>query len=78
MDWGLFWTIIGTGIGIVGFIWQILHNIELRLDAKIDKLESRVDSLDEKIFWVITGRNLKEAILEERMKQENKTPKTNP
>jgi len=69
MDWGLFFTIIGTAITSIGFMWQIMKHFE-------QKMESKMEKLDERIFWLATGKSLKEAILEEKMRQDK--PRTNP
>ncbi len=47
---------------------------------------SRMDKLDERMFWIVTGKNREDAILEERIKREEriknmkrvKHPKTDP
>lgn len=53
MDYTLFWTIIGTGVGIVGFLYALLRNIKIDFDHKLDKLDekltSRIDGLGGKI-----------------------------
>jgi Tfp pilus assembly protein PilN len=55
-----------------------VNEIQTDINSHIDRLEKKIDVLDERIFWVITGKDLKQAILDERMKQEKNQPKTDP
>ena len=75
MDTGTIATIIGTGIGIVGFVYAFLRNFKTDINSHIDIIEKRTDALEERMFWMATGKRLEDAILEERLKRE---PKTNP
>lgn len=65
MDWGIFWTIIGTGLGVVALIYNYLRNF--RAD-----LEKRIDAQDERIFLLATGKTLREAMIETKKKSEEK------
>lgn len=47
MDWIQGFTIIGTGVGIVGFIYMFLENIKKDLNEKISRRSSKVENLDQ-------------------------------
>lgn len=34
-----------------------------------ERLDARMNELEERMFWLATGKNLEDAILEERMKR---------
>ncbi len=40
-----------------------------RLETKMGRFDSRMDALEDRIFWLATGKKLEDAILEERMKR---------
>ena len=62
-----FITIIATGIGtsisIVGLLYAIIRNFKNDVNSKIEKLEDRM-------FYLATGKSLADAIKEDRMKSE--------
>lgn len=39
-----------------------------KLETNMYKFESKINSLEERMFWMATGKKLEDAILEERMK----------
>lgn len=43
-----------------------------RLDKRMDTFEAKIISLEERMFWMATGKKLGDAILEEKMKQTTK------
>ncbi len=74
-------TVISCSVGIIGFMYSIMRNfkndINGRMDRRLDAFEKRMDvfdakilSLDERMFWLSTGKSLADAIKEERMKIE--------
>lgn len=72
LDYGAILTLIGTGIGAVGLIYAFLRNFKNDIKQHMDKMESRIDILEERMFWLATGKKLEDAILEERIKKESK------
>jgi hypothetical protein len=77
MDWALFWTaigvvitVIGVGIAVIGFVYGFLRNFKVDIKADINNMNLRINTLEERMFWLATGKTLKDAILEERMKLE--------
>ncbi len=68
--------LIGTGITVIGFIYAIMRNFKTDVNARIDKLEIRMDMLDERMFLLSTGKTLAEAIKEDHVKKMEKTKKT--
>jgi len=82
MDLALILTMIGTGIAVIGFVYAFLRNFKIDINCHIDKLERRLDQfenrmnlLEERMFWMATGKKLEDALLEERLKRD---PKTDP
>jgi len=63
------WQVIGTGIGIVSFTYMFLRNFKSDVNKKIDRLEVRLDQQDDRMFWLMTGKTLSDAILEEKIKK---------
>ncbi|HET6457891.1 MAG TPA: hypothetical protein VFG24_03305 [Nitrosopumilaceae archaeon] len=74
MDWNIFFTIIGSAFAIISFVYAFLRNFKSDINGHIEKIEKRIDTLEERMFWMATGKKLEDAILEERLKK----PKTNP
>lgn len=60
---------IGSVITILGFVYSFLRNFKQDINSHIDRLDKRMDDQDERIFLLATGKSLKEAILEEKMKR---------
>lgn len=66
------WSAIITGITVIGFVYGFLRNFKSDINDRIQKMENRMDNLDERMFQLATGKSLKDAILEEKMKKEVK------
>ena len=79
----MIWGEIITGLGVIGFVYGFLRNF--KADMKVDMqtafahLEKRMDihelrmiSLEEKMFHLATGKTLKEAIIEEKLRREER------
>jgi hypothetical protein len=64
------WTIIGTGISVVSLIYVIIRNFKTDINMHLDKMEKRIDTLEERMFLLSTGKTLAQAILEERLNKE--------
>ena len=43
------YTILGTGVGIIGFIYTIIHNFRLNFDKKFDAMDKR---------WIETNKRM--------------------
>lgn len=69
---GIILTILGTGASVVGLIYVTIRNFKTDVNEKIDKLTHKMDILDERIFFIITGRNLADVIKEEKLKEGRK------
>jgi len=63
------WSVIGTGIAVIGFTYSFLRNFKSDVNKKIDRIEQRLDQQDDRMFWLMTGRKLSDAILEEKLKE---------
>lgn len=64
-----FVTFIASVITIVGFVYAFLRNFKTDVNSHLDKLEKKIDSLEERMFYMATGKSLSQAILEEKMKK---------
>lgn len=73
-DWSVILTSLGTSITIIGFIYAILRNFKIDVNNRMDKFEKRIDDIDEKIFFLATGRTLTQAILDEKIKRSENKP----
>lgn len=76
MNCGIDWSSIGAAIAVIGFVYAFLRNFKTDINNHIDKLDKRIDSLEERMFWMATGKKLEDAILEEKIKRDH--PKTDP
>jgi len=79
MDAATILTAVGATVTVIGFVYGFLRNFKIDLNLRIDKFEKRMDAFDEKIlsleermFWLATGKTLADAIVEERIKRKEK------
>jgi hypothetical protein len=70
LDWTQVVTTIGTGLTVIGLVYTFIRNFKADIGGKFDKMEKRIDTLEERMFWLATGKTLTDAILEEKMKLE--------
>ena len=63
------WSVVGTGIAVIGFTYSFLRNFKYDVNKKIDRLEQRLDQQDDRMFWLMTGKKLSDVILEEKLKE---------
>jgi len=74
------WEMIGglavTAVTIIGFVYAFLRNFKSDMKEsmhnEISEIKKKIDIMDERIFWLATGRKLSDAILEEKMKEAKK------
>jgi hypothetical protein len=78
-----FLAVLGTTLGGVALVYIFLQNFKEdinnhidrlesrmnRMDIRADKFENRMSLMDERMFMVLTGKQLKDAILEEKLKK---------
>jgi hypothetical protein len=57
------WTAICTVLSVLGGVWAIVS-------YKTSELEKRIDTMDERIFYLATGKTLKEAMMEAKKSKE--------
>lgn len=81
MDFAILLTLLAATATIIGFVYGFLRNFKTDINSHIDRLEKRMDgfelkitSLEERMFWMATGKKLEEVILEERIKRERTNP----
>jgi hypothetical protein len=69
MEFIIDFTVIGTGITTISSVYMIIRNFKTDINSHIDRLEKRMDLLDERMFMLATGKSLADAIKEEKMKR---------
>ena len=65
----MIWAEIGTGLAVLALVYTFLKNFKTDISTQINKLEKRIDTQDDRIFFLATGKTLQEAILLEKMKR---------
>ncbi len=71
LDWSQLLATFGAGITVIGFVYTFFRNLKSDIATQVCKMEQRIDTLEERMFWLATGKKLQDAILEERMKKES-------
>lgn len=66
MDWGIFATVIATGIAVVGFIYQMMRNFKEDVNKNFEKHERRFEKIDQRLFLLCMGKSLPEILISER------------
>ena len=66
------WSVVITGITVIGFVYGFLRNFKTDINHRLESMEKRMDNMDERIFQLATGKSLKDAILEEKIRMEKK------
>ncbi|MGZ3732898.1 MAG: hypothetical protein ACXU9U_04100 [Parachlamydiaceae bacterium] len=74
MDLAIILTLLATTVTIIGFVYGFLRNFKTDINSHIDRLEKKMDSLEERMFYMAKGKKLEDAILEERMKRSKTDP----
>lgn len=73
MDWTTIITVIITVIAgaatTIGLIYTFLRNFKTDINSHLEKMEKRIDILEERMFLLSTGKSLAQAILEEKLKK---------
>ena len=64
MDWNLFFTVIMTGVTIIGVVYGIVRNFKNDFNNKFEMLEDR-------IFQLAMGKSLKDILLKEKTKKKS-------
>ena len=65
----MLWLEIGTGLAVMGFVYGIMRNFKSDIKEQINAIAIRQDDLDRRIFFLATGKTLREAILEEKIRR---------
>ena len=55
-------TGLGTGLAIITFVYTFLRNFK-------DDVNNKIETLDERMFLLATGKSLQEAILEDKIRK---------
>jgi len=66
------WSIILTGITVIGFVYGFLRNFKNDINKKIDSMEKRLDIQDERIFLLATGKTLRDAMIDAKRSEESR------
>lgn len=57
-------------IGILGICWYFSYDLKQNINKRIDEIEKHQDLQDDRMFLILTGKSLSDAIKEERIKKE--------
>jgi hypothetical protein len=60
---GVIITVIGTNVALFAWLRSDIGSLE-------NKFEAKLNSLEERMFYLATGKSLSQAILEEKMNRE--------
>jgi hypothetical protein len=55
---------------IVGFAYVFLRNFKTEMDGKIEKVESKITVLEDRIFSLCIKKNVEEVLVEKPVKKE--------
>lgn len=73
MEIGTIATVIGTGIGTVGFVYQIMRNFKSDINDKFKEqnkkfeiMERRFEKIDQRLFLLALGKDLPSILKSER------------
>jgi len=74
-----FFAVLGTTLGGVALVYTFLLNFKEDINSHIDRLEKRIDGIearqssqDDRMFLMSTGKTLAQAILDEKLKKDKK------
>jgi hypothetical protein len=69
-------TVIGTGVAVIGLVYQIMRNFKQdvnrmfeRYDHKLDLMEKRFETIDQRLFLLCMGKSLPDILKSERDKK---------
>lgn len=66
MEWGIVCTVVGTGLGIIGFIYTLIRNFKKDIKENFEKHEKRFEMIDQRLFLLCMGKTLPEILKSER------------
>ena len=66
----LLFSILGTGVAFAGFFYMLLSSFKQEIRDDIKDIKQRQGDLDERMFFIITGQKLEDAIKKERMEKQ--------
>lgn len=72
MDAATILTAVGATVTVIAFVYGFLRNFKSDIAKTVEKMESRIDTLEERMFLLATGKTLADAIVEERIKRKEK------
>ena len=59
-----------TILSLIAIVWYFTSQLKSEIKSDIKSLEKRIDTQDERIFLMSTGKTLREAIIEAKKKSE--------
>lgn len=70
MQWisllSLILTILGTGIGLGAFLYQIIRNFKEDVNKNFERHEKRFEKIDQRLFLLCIGKSLPDILKAER------------
>ena len=65
----MIWAEVATALVVIGFVYTFLRNFKNDITARMDSADKRLTSLEERMFYMATGKTLAEAMILEKMKK---------
>lgn len=72
MNLDLILTGAGTAITTIAVVHSFMRNIRTDIKSDFEKLEKRINQMDNRIFQLAMGKSLKEILLEEKNEEDKK------
>jgi hypothetical protein len=73
MELGVIFTVIGTGLAVIGLNYQIMRNFKqdvnqaiLKMEENFAKHEKRFEMIDQRLFLLCLGKDLPSILKSER------------
>jgi len=60
------WSAIITSLGTITFVYGFLRNFKNDVNDKIDCLENKISSLEERIFWLASSKHFHKSIQKDK------------
>ncbi len=64
-----FITVIGTGATVIGLVYQIMRNFKDDVNKNFERIEKRMETLDQRMFLLCMGKSLPDILKSERDKK---------
>lgn len=69
MNWEIFLSIFGTALAMISVIYGFMRNIRADIKSDFDKLDNRMEQLENRMFQLAMGKTFKEILLAEKLEE---------